>query len=524
MSLLAAVLVIALLGAFSSSNTTTPGTSALALDAGPLANVHASFTEEIGCVACHAEHERNGFDWVRAAFSSHDQSGQCLKCHSFDGDDRAAHNTLYPDRPEVQGPTCAACHSEHRGGNYNIANVADVVCANCHSTDITHFNHEHPAFANAFPYENPSNVNFDHAKHLETYFDPNSKWVKQPTRDAEFAKAARDSCVVCHAIDTAKREVTPKPFEATCSKCHAHQIAERPLMLFIPDELTPLLKLAMALESEEDEEVIEERTQHFLSMLQDEGVDGLAEMLNERRETDKPRMMLEGMNTSLVKEAASGWLSEDEAFEGPEWAEIDTGGWRAGEDEEGNESLRYVARRHDDPVVRSWVSYIQELSADNDATANEALAYLLDDTLGAGACGKCHRAGLLRATSGTLSDSSKQWRLGGPAQRPHTRYLHGPHLSLLGPGSSCVTCHTINRDADYAAFFEDPTDTSAYQSNFHPIAKAVCEKCHAPERVSNACLTCHQYHRKPGFRSGFEALGKEQRQASSQANARRGNT
>lgn len=497
--------IIAMVGAFSGFISGSTG-SANAIDPGPLSAVHASFTGSAGCSACHLAHDAEGYKWLTASFQSHDQTGQCLNCHEFDGHNRTAHNSMYPHQKSLPQPECASCHTEHKGGNHDISQVRQSTCTNCHETPVDSFNDSHPVFAENFPYQNPGRVNFDHAKHIGTYFAPDSKWLR--LRDGDFAQKARTSCTACHAVDTAMREVTPRPFEETCARCHADQIKTRPLVLFVPEEANPISSFVLGLNEADDEEVITARLSQLLQEVEDGGVDALASIVITGRKGVPPAELIEGMNSSLLREAAKAWQTEDAEFEAPEASDIDPGGWHAGEDDEGNQSLRYLARRHKDPVLIAWITLVRAAHLTEDpalkATARDALEFLLSEDEGAGACGKCHRAGLAQFPD--QLPTSQEWQLTGTSERPHTTFSHAPHLSLLGPDRSCRTCHLMDTTVDYAAYFEEPNRVENYISNFHPIRKEVCEQCHSPNQVSVTCQTCHKYHRKPGFKKEFQAL------------------
>jgi predicted CXXCH cytochrome family protein len=532
LNVLAVVVVIAALAAFadfdslSSANANTAGqidisatmavnTASTALDPGPVANVHASFTAEQGCSACHQEHDLKGFDWLAAAFSSHDQTGQCLTCHEFAGAERAAHNRLGPAGARVAEPRCASCHTEHKGGKFPIATVSDNLCANCHEPSVSAFNKDHPVFPPDFPYQIPNNVNFDHAKHLGTYFVADSKWVKQDNRDSGFAARAKAACTTCHVVESATREVTPRPFEQTCAQCHNHQLVQRPLTVYRPGELTSVFSFALGLPADYDEDEGLEHAREFMGQIAQGGVDTLADALANRSNAVPAGSLLEGLDNTLLKAAAAAWSEEDGEFEAPEGSEADPGGWLAGEDDDGEQSLRYLPRRHSDPVLVAWVRYLRSSTQSKDPavaqSASAALSSVLDDSTGPGACGKCHRAGLLNKNSAatelpTSTGSASAWRFTGPTERPHTEYSHGPHISILGPNVSCQTCHTLDEGTDYAAYFKNPADSSLYISNFQPIEKATCEQCHSEGRVTVACQSCHRYHRAASFKRDFKII------------------
>ena len=86
-----------------------------AMDAGSLSSVHAGFTREQGCAACHASHEKEGGAWLLAAFSSNDTSARCTECHTFAEPVMGAHNMKHANRDDVREVSCAKCHTEQIG-------------------------------------------------------------------------------------------------------------------------------------------------------------------------------------------------------------------------------------------------------------------------------------------------------------------------------------------------------------------------------------------------------------------------
>ncbi len=107
-----------------------------------------------------------------------------------------------------------------------------------------------------------------------------------------------------------------------------------------------------------------------------------------------------------------------------------------------------------------------------------------------GLCVKCH------AVDATATGLALQWhaRRPDPTQRGHTVFNHRAHFALLDD-RGCQTCHQMDETANYAgAFATGKTTPTLFQSNFRPLPKSTCASCHAPEGVSDACLTCHTYH------------------------------
>jgi len=69
-----------------------------------------------------------------------------------------------------------------------------------------------------------------------------------------------------------------------------------------------------------------------------------------------------------------------------------------------------------------------------------------------------------------------QWLYRGSLERPHTAYSHTPDINLLGPNLSCETCHILDKNADYAGFFEDLNNQEIeFKSNFVSIVKQTCD-------------------------------------------------
>ena len=77
-------------------------------------------------------------------------------------------------------------------------------------------------------------------------------------------------------------------------------------------------------------------------------------------------------------------------------------------------------------------------------------------------------------------------------ERKVTRFTHAVHFSLLDD-KGCLTCHTLDPDAEFMDAFED-TDPLIFAGNFRAMRKTACTTCHTSERAGDTCLTCHNYH------------------------------
>lgn len=504
-SLFSMALMGVLIAAFANFSA-APSASVASIDPGPLSSIHAGFTQEQGCGACHAAHDLKGISWFTSAFLPQDNAGQCVQCHGFAGGrERSPHNAAFAHRPDIGDIQCAACHTEHKGADFDPAAVASSTCANCHEPKFTSFGANHPGFAASFPYQVPNSIHFDHAKHLKEYFT-DARWTKASNRDGEFAERARVSCVVCHEVEAATREVRPRGYEEVCARCHDHQITQRELVLYAPEELMPLAGLVLGIG--EDAEDADEQLAEALEQMSERSVDVLAEGLERLDAADRAQVLLRGLSAVLVQRAASVWLQEEE-YEPDVIAELEVKGWNAGEDELGGQSLHYQPSGHADVLVRAWVDFgvqVRQAAADDEtsAIADAALAHLVDPQEGPGGCGKCHAAGVASPLESEQA-GEPQWTYRGSVERPYTAYAHAPHINLLGPDVSCKRCHTLNLDADYSAYFEDQGRAADdFVSNFVSIGRQTCERCHRAGIVRFDCQLCHTYHREPSFKASFQ--------------------
>lgn len=501
-------------------NPTTPSVvGAGAIDAGNLTSVHAGFTREQGCAACHTSHKQEAGSWLLAAFRSNDTSERCVDCHDFAGPVMLAHNQEHPKRPGLGTVSCASCHSEHRGGAAAIAQVPDFKCANCHERSFDNFVGNHPPFPENYPYTRSGTIFFDHSKHIKDYFT-NPKHTKAAGRDAKFAEAAKTKCTACHAVENATREVKPKPYAQICANCHDSQIAKRELVLFEPQRMTAAASVLLGLEKEGDEAETGKRLNRLWSTMANNGTDALTELIpaavaipapapmpaadavHQPAPAVPPTGLLSGLSSQMAREAGAAWAGGRSATQG----KPDAPGWALGENSEGNPSLFYRPAGHADPVLKAWIetlrSGLQDKDAGKRALTKEAMNELLDSQTGPGACGKCHSAAL-RAPPSAEHPGAK-WSYTGSDMRPLTRYKHTPHLGLMDPDAGCTNCHQMNKTSKYAKYFTSKASANAsYESNFSGIRKETCVECHSEGRVNAACQVCHSYHLPHKFNLGF---------------------
>jgi predicted CXXCH cytochrome family protein len=477
-----AVLVVALI--LGPDPTAPTMVNPAALDAGNLSSVHAGFTRDQGCVACHASHGKEAGAWLLAAFRSNDPSESCIGCHSFADPVMGAHNTRHAQRPDVPEVSCTKCHFEHRGANADLAKVPDYACANCHQRSFATLA-SHPAFGERYPYSKPGAIHFNHARHINTYFtDP-----KHARLSPKFAATAKGDCTVCHAVESATREVRPRPFAEICAGCHERQIRKGVLVLFEPERMTAAAAALLGVEKDGDEEEGNQRLAKLWGGMAQSGTDAL--LAANKGNKKQAAALFEGLASPAAQAAGVALRGKKVPGENDE----DRPGWGAIETPEGSPAFGYRPRGHADAVVRAWNEYLRS------ANAVEPLKEFLDPDSGPGACGKCHGTSVRNAAPEAVSGA---WRYAGSAQRPLVRYSHAPHLELLDPAGGCKSCHELNAASKYADYHKAGGRRPApYESNFAGIKVEACAACHREGHVNSACQVCHSYHKEHRLNLGF---------------------
>jgi predicted CXXCH cytochrome family protein len=462
----------------------------LAVDPGPLSAAHASFAGETGCATCHAPHETGLGGMLRAAFTAHDMSAQCLECHQFDGPARSPHNETFTPHHGPAETDCRQCHVEHRGLQVSLTSLTDAQCHTCHQAKFDSFTHGHPEFPAGFPVASRGTIKFNHAKHLLDYF-------QQPA----YAERARADCTACHVATPREPDLRTLGFTAACAACHEEQIRQSELTLLrLPEPLPPeelfgdedatpfmawLLQRYGPAEAEYGQ-----RAQAFLGEL---AADGLAPLRHELTNAGASGpAVLAGLHPDLLTRAAAAWragMQYEPATAKP------VSGWYWFEDL--YPELRYQPAGHADPVARAWLEFALAAAAGETDPASARLAGSFRDEVahlrsGVGRCAKCHA---ISAGASQPLARRVEWHYRGAEPRAHTRFSHGAHLGLR----QCADCHDLNARADYEAQFADFTHTSG-ASSFHAIQHASCVSCHAEGKVRADCRLCHEYHRTPGLR------------------------
>ena len=464
MALAALVAVAALIAAFHDVRTLGVGPFGAA-DAGPLTSDHANFTSKEGCGACHEAHGGGPLQWLAGAFRTSDMTATCLECHSFTGPERNPHNLTLAalgvgagaasePRWAVDSLACNACHTEHKGAQADISQLSGAQCATCHKVKFATFDEAHPPFSPNYPHDRRTSIRFDHVKHFNVHFT-----------NERGADVAPDSCVDCHAIAAAERNVPPKGFEESCAACHTTEMAARDMVFLMLPEFfeEPLerddIRAACGLTPDEFDAVIagddpDEIEEDYLSVsdetlstigayllgvypdepddygprmgalilaMAEDGTAPLTDLLAERTSRHAAATMLQGLGAELAQRVACAWGANLE-YEAPQ--EPPAAGWYGDFIE-----LKYRPGGHSDPIVRAWLDFalaaVDQAEDEEDLERAEALRdELIDPKNGVGACTKCHAVSALTTpSSGEDRDACLRVDLPGKYRAPVRRLL-----------------------------------------------------------------------------------------------------
>lgn len=162
--------------------------------------------------------------------------------------------------------------------------------------------------------------------------------------------------------------------------------------------------------------------------------------------------------------ANSGWFRDDNAF-----------------------SISYRPIGHADKFLVSWTDFTTSIvDADRKHETKPLFDTLTSATTGIGLCSSCHTVDR-QLDSSFATNWKAEYR--NPAVREFTKFSHGPHLLL----QNCNDCHVLDINSEKTQQFVG-FDGGLIKSNFFPISRISCAKCHAEGQADNSCTTCHNYH------------------------------
>ncbi len=558
------------------------------LEPGNLTGPHSAIEGKLGgsssCAQCHSAAEKTPAQWLQMAISNHSgiglkESQLCLNCHKQDGQQSFALNvhglhsdqlTLSTDRiskklasgeitsspemvnlvasmapipgvPSKNGEvSCATCHREHRGRNFNLTQLSNHQCQTCHTVQFGSFSKGHPQFEN-FPYKRHTKIKFDHLTHINGYFK------SMP------AEMSPNMCSDCHQLDANNKLMEVKHFEQTCNNCHGPSLKQGISVLRFPGvnlsalkkysknlgidldtgehskfwvdseeqedtgELTAFMKfllqgevnmehehiqtwfedgIAEAVESEEEEHVqhavdfVNQIKTLYATISDDEGHKGLKKLIQNALETkeDIPNATMASLigrfPVGLVRHSLKGLLGEEEAMS-EDGSLSSYGGWY----QEGY-GIHYQPTGHADDFLRNWMDVTGQYAGKNTA-AKDLFNYLISSGK-ATSCSKCHSVDAMPDGSMKVN-----WKSLPSKKGSFSKFSHAPHLNLLNE-EGCKHCHKFK---DMTKFnkgkFEEAfagTDPLVFESNFEFVEKETCAECHVADRAGDNCTLCHNYH------------------------------
>jgi DNA-binding transcriptional MerR regulator len=213
---------------------------------GPLASSHGAIEN---CSACHTKSGRGKLSWIHGLIAGDPlaDSKACLTCHKMPDTAFNAHGAsaaalkqsterltkiaaatpapqwartqsiAFPTHDVVAGGlSCATCHQEHKGVNFNLNKIANEECHSCHVVKFDSFDGHHPKFEN-YPFKRRTRIIYDHAGHFDKHFP-------EVAQKKGLARRIPTTCSTCHDSRKDKKVMAVAPFEQTCTACHLDQI------------------------------------------------------------------------------------------------------------------------------------------------------------------------------------------------------------------------------------------------------------------------------------------------------------
>ena len=455
-----------------------------------------------------------------------------------------------------EGPlACATCHKEHRGRTFDLTAMDSQQCQTCHTRAFSGLADGHPPFAN-YPYKRRTRIAFDHQSHIGKHFlgefkneAPNTCTAcHQPDDAGQTMRTGtfEATCASCHAreIEGLGRAgakgiaVLRLPgLDLDTLDEHGVSIGEWPADADIEEGLTPFMELLLEgdpdvtgdlarlarfddftdLSDATDEEVaavgrmawavkgllynlIARGQREMLDRLRattDLGIRELADLVGQlpveviraAQQEWLPNLMTEAPGSGTgetVVQPEDGKSEEELLMDREREKRVMIGGWYR---QDSDFILLYRPAGHADPFVCAWLDLTAQASATKQVQPAAVIFTNLSNPKAPGLCMKCHS---VDAQAGQRKRI--HWLAARPVshERKVTRFTHAVHFSLLDD-KGCLTCHTLDPDAEFMDAFED-TDPLIFAGNFRAMRKTACTTCHTSERAGDTCLTCHNYH------------------------------
>lgn len=226
--------------------------AATQLSPGTLAKDHARW--ESDCRACHVPFvpqrtDARGTRALSLSLSNETKSGtphladtQCSECHKSAG----VHQS---NQIAAEVESCASCHRDHQGRDFEMARMDDAHCTRCHDAiaghrttlgsagaspvaNVTSFKTSssdvetgHPTFRSLQLKADPGNIRFSHRLHM-------TLGQLYPEQTAPPGKeSVQLACDSCHQPETATENgayMRPIKYEQHCRSCHPLNMPDKP--------------------------------------------------------------------------------------------------------------------------------------------------------------------------------------------------------------------------------------------------------------------------------------------------------
>ncbi len=462
------------------------------------------------------------------------------------------HGDGKPVEPGAKRMECNTCHKEHRGFQADIKTMTNNQCQTCHAKSFKSFANGHPEF-DKFPFRRRTRILFDHSSHFGKNFDKAGvKDMRCQTCHAPdsagqlmVVSGFKQACAQCHSnqihgVDQLEKGLVffrVPAVDLKTLKTKGINIGEWPEDA--DGALTPFQKILIANDdrfstafkqvpdvdltdlgglSDADLKAVGQVLWGVKSLLADLAGENskhlqtkLEKYLKHELAPAELALLAGALPPDVLRNTASAWfhnlkaevgafhtgrLTATHRFKQPkdlkdtdvDW--VTAGGWYRNN---GDYTLRYRPIGHADPFIHNWLDVAAA------SYAESKLSKGLFDSLSsrkanAGSCMKCHSVDAVAGAAGASGGVHVNWHSKSSDNEPKTfdRFRHVSHFSLLG-NTGCLTCHSINKDAEYEKAFVG-RDNTVFESNFQPIKKATCVACHQSDRAGDSCLSCHNYH------------------------------
>lgn len=547
--------LIILGGSSGTTNDSIISTSAV-ISPGKLSSHHTPLGQD--CAACHSTASASPIDVLNCAFGSSKHptdSQKCVECHHEFGQHPFHAHSIDParlgettehilaDKPDQTMQhrlaqvfsghpktgsaelACSTCHMEHQGASFNLTELTNAQCQQCHSSSFHSFADGHPEFKE----RKRSFLYFDHATHLHAHFEHSSNGIGE--------SASTLSCNDCHIPDADGSSMILASFEKTCAQCHGQQITD--------DHMPPGLRMAgtrfFTLDAKSPQPPFME-----LLLRDDRGDVALEILMSDfvaRREVAVTERLEQAVSVGISPASISrvaNHLEESGFFVALEWLARPQDKNGAGNDQEPNafpsgawslaeseQTLVYRSRGHADPFLREWLNFAAatttsypDAPAADFSGAFDRLFQQLAAPEATGRCMKCHTVDALPTGKHRINWNSRQVLTSNDGftrfDDGFTRFDHGPHITLLSssqqatamhstPDTRCQTCHALQEQTPALRKKEFVTEDWMPNPNFDhtacsgltSVSRKSCVSCHTPTQAGDSCVQCHNYHIHP---------------------------